>query len=112
MIGALNVFTDEQVRLGESDLAGPGMADVATIGLLHRRDHHERTMLSQQLQTALHSRIQVEQAKGALAALAGVGVNEAFSRMRAHARRNNITLTDVAAAVVNGTLTSDALTPA
>jgi GAF domain-containing protein len=113
VIGALNLFTDEQVRLGDSDLGvGQAMADVATIGLLHQRDTHEQTILSQQLQTALHSRIQVEQAKGALAALAGVEVNEAFSRMRAHARRNNITLTDVAAAVVNGTLTSDALTPA
>jgi GAF domain-containing protein len=113
VIGALNLFTDEQVRLGDSDLGvGQAMADVATIGLLHQRDTHEQTILSQQLQTALHSRIQVEQAKGALAALAGVEVNEAFSRMRAHARRNNITLTDVATAVVNGTLTSDALTPA
>jgi GAF domain-containing protein len=113
VIGALNLFTDEQVRLGDSDLGvGQAMADVATIGLLHQRDNHEQTILSQQLQTALHSRIQVEQAKGALAALAGVEVNEAFSRMRAHARRNNITLTDVATAVVNGTLTSDALTPA
>ena len=113
VIGALNLFTDEQVHLSDDDLAvGQAMADVATIGLLHQRNSDEQTILSEQLQSALHTRILVEQAKGALAARTGVSVNEAFSRMRAYARRNNLGLTAVATAVVEGTISEEILTPA
>lgn len=105
VIGALNLFTDAEVHLSDNDLAvGQAMADVATIGLLHQRNTDEQTILSEQLQAALHSRIVVEQAKGALAALAGISVNEAFTRMRTHARRESLTLTDVASAVVDGVI--------
>jgi GAF domain-containing protein len=110
VIGALNLFNDQQTHLSDSDLGvGQAMADVATIGLLHQRNTHEQTILSEQLQTALHSRILVEQAKGALAALAGIGVNEAFTKMRTHARSHNLRLSDVATAVVEGTLSTDVL---
>lgn len=113
VIGALNLFTDAQVHLSEDDVAvGQAMADVATIGLLHQRNTHEQTIMSEQLQSALQSRILVEQAKGAVAALAGVSVTEAFNVMRAHARRNHLTLTNVAAAVVDGTITTDTLVTA
>jgi len=105
VIGALNLFTDRQARLDEDDIAiGQAMADVATIGLLHERNLREQTVLSEQLQTALHSRILIEQAKGVLAARAGITVTEAFTRMRTHARGNNLTLTGVAAAVIDGSL--------
>lgn len=113
VIGALNLFTDRVRRISDSDLAvGQAMADVATIGLLHQRNLHEQTILSEQLQTALHSRILVEQAKGILSARAGITVTEAFSRMRAHARRHNATLTSIAMALVDGTIDEDLLTRA
>jgi GAF domain-containing protein len=103
VIGALNLFTDEERRLSDTDLAvGQAMADVATIGLLHQRNSHEQTILSERLQTALHSRVLVEQAKGALAARTHLSVNDAFTRMRGYARRNNLILTDVASAIVDG----------
>jgi GAF domain-containing protein len=106
VIGALNLFTDEPVALSETDIGvGQAMADVATIGLLHQRNTHEQTILSEQLQSALHSRVLVEQAKGVLAARAGISVNAAFARMRTHARTNQLSLTEVATAVVEGTLT-------
>ena len=105
VIGALNLFTDQQVTFDQDALAvAQAMADVATIGLLHERNLHEKTILSEQLQTALHSRVLIEQAKGMLAARANVGVSEAFNRMRAHARRDGLTLTAVAQAVVDGTI--------
>jgi hypothetical protein len=110
VIGALNLFTDEQVELSEDDIAvGQAMADVATIGLLHERTLREQTIVSEQLQTALHSRVLIEQAKGVLAARAQVGVDEAFTRMRNHARHTGLTLTVVAAAVVDGSLDLQAL---
>jgi transcriptional regulator with GAF, ATPase, and Fis domain len=105
VIGALNLFTDEQSGLSNEDVAiGQAMADVATIGLLHERTLREQTALSEQLQTALQSRILIEQAKGVLAARAAISVTEAFTQMRNHARRNHVTLTAVAAAIIEGTL--------
>lgn len=105
VIGALNLFTDQQVTFDQDAIAvAQAMADVATIGLLHERNLHEQTLLSEQLQTALHSRVLIEQAKGVLAARANVSVSEAFNHMRAQARRDGITLTATAQAVVDGTI--------
>jgi GAF domain-containing protein len=113
IIGALNLFALTPARLSDDDVAvGQAMADVATIGLLHQRSLHEQTVLSEQLQTALQSRILVEQAKGVLAARSGVSVAEAFTRMRAHARRTSTSLTSVSQAVIEGTIPYDVLTPA
>lgn len=110
VIGALNLFSDEQVEMSEEDITiGQAMADVATIGLLHERNLHEQTALSEQLQTALHSRVLVEQAKGVLSQRAGIDVAEAFTRMRGHARRSGLTLTAVASAVVDGSIKEDTL---
>jgi hypothetical protein len=105
VLGAMRLFTAEPRRLdGEHIAIGQAMADVATIGLLHERNLREQTVLSEQLQAALHSRVLIEQAKGVLAARAGVGVAEAFAMMRSHARRNGLPLTAVAGAVVDGSL--------
>jgi GAF domain-containing protein len=110
VIGALNLFNDKPVQLSDSDLTvAQAMADVATIGLLHQRNTHDQTILSEQLQTALHSRVLIEQAKGALAAHAKLDVNQAFHKMRAYSRSNNLTLTDVATAIMNGDMSSDSL---
>jgi hypothetical protein len=105
MIGALDLFTDAPRALPDEDVAvGQAMADIATIGLLHERNLRDQTVLSEQLQVALNSRVLIEQAKGVLAARAGLSVAEAFARMRAHARRRGLTLTAVAGAVVEGRL--------
>ena len=105
VLGALNLFTVERTSLTDDHIAvAQGMADIATIGLLHERALRDQLLLAEQLQTALHSRIVIEQAKGVLSARAGITVGEAFSRMRAHARRAGEQLTRVAEAVVAGTL--------
>jgi transcriptional regulator with GAF, ATPase, and Fis domain len=110
VIGALNLFTVEPRRLGDEHLAVVrGLADIATIGLLHERANHDQVVLSEQLQTALHSRILIEQAKGVLSARAATSVDEAFRLMRTHARRSGRPLTAVADAVVAGTLGVDEL---
>jgi AmiR/NasT family two-component response regulator len=86
-----------------------GRADIATIGLLHERAVRDQVALSEQLQTALHSRILIEQAKGVLSAQAGTSVEAAFTLMRSHARRTGQPLTTVAAAVVAGRVDGGAL---
>lgn len=111
VIGALNLFCTQPTVLTDEDVAvGQAMADIATIGLLHERSSRDQSALAGQLQTALDSRIVIEQAKGVLAERAGTGVNEAFTSLRRYARSNGTALTTVASLVVEGTLRVDALT--
>jgi GAF domain-containing protein len=110
VIGALNLLTRNEHQLSVTDLAiGQAMADMATIGLLHQRNAHDQTALTEQLEMALNSRVLVEQAKGALAARATISLNEAFDRIRNHARRNQRTVASVATEVVNGGPAQDVL---
>jgi transcriptional regulator with GAF, ATPase, and Fis domain len=112
VVGALNLFTVERTELSGDHLAvAQGMADIATISLLHERALHDQVVLAEQLQTALHSRIVIEQAKGVLSARATISVGEAFRRMRTHARRTGQQLTTVAEAVVTGSLDHGDLQP-
>ncbi|WP_323182703.1 ANTAR domain-containing protein [Streptomyces sp. NBC_00347] len=60
-------------------------------------------MLNEQLQTALNSRVLIEQAKGKLAERRGIGMEEAFTALRSYARAHNRRLSDLAGAFVNGT---------
>src|SRR4051812_4377737 len=105
VIGALNLFSTGRRPLGDGQLAVvQGLADIATIGLLHERAVHDQVVLSEQLQTALHSRILIQQAKGVLSARAATSVAEAFRLMRTYARRTGNPLTSVANAVITGSL--------
>lgn len=66
-----------------------------------RRSAQERLAdLNEQLETALTSRVVIEQAKGMLAERRGTSVEEAFQLLRKHARDHNASLQDVATAVV------------
>jgi AmiR/NasT family two-component response regulator len=85
------------------------MADVATIGLIQERSLRHHETLVDQLQTALNSRILVEQAKGVLAERRGINPNQAFTLLRDYARRHHHRLTELAAAVVEGTTTATEL---
>ena len=67
-IGAMNLFHHQPGPLPATDLAlGQALADVATIGILQERAIRRGEVLNEQLQTALNSRILIEQAKGVLA---------------------------------------------
>lgn len=57
-----------------------------------------------QLQTALDSRLVIEQAKGYLAARDGISVDEAFDWLRSHARQNHRSIREVAHAILAGDL--------
>lgn len=102
-IGALNLFGTEAGALDPADLAvAQALADVATIGVLQHRVAQRSELLTAQLQTALDTRVVIEQAKGVLAERGGVTVEEAFQRLRSYSRRSQRKLTDVARAVVAG----------
>ena len=97
VIGALNLFGNEVGRLDPADIRViQALADVATIGLLQERAIHRSEVLSEQLQAALHSRIVIEQAKGALAQIHSLDLDQAFELMRRYSRSNGRKLGEVA----------------
>jgi AmiR/NasT family two-component response regulator len=61
--------------------------------------------LNEQLQTALNSRVIIEQAKGKLAERLGVDMDRSFSLLRDFARARNRRLSELAQAFVDGTET-------
>ncbi len=112
-IGALNLFHREPGPLAEEDLAlGQALADIATIGILQERAIRRREIVNEQLQSALTSRVVVEQAKGVLAQFLGVSMDHAFDRLRRYSRGHNLRLADVARQIVRGELSPDSVRPA
>ncbi len=103
VIGALNLFSAREMRFEPDETrVVQSLADVATIAILQERSLARAEALTEQLQGALNSRIVIEQAKGALARIEGITVDEAFDLMRARARSSRQRLVDVAAAVLSG----------
>jgi transcriptional regulator with GAF, ATPase, and Fis domain len=103
IIGALNFFSAQPGAMDESRLRlGQALADIATIGLLQQRAIHRRDALTEQLQTALNSRVLIEQAKGVLAERLQLSVDDAFTILRNTARGQNRRLSEVALAIVDG----------
>lgn len=107
-IGGLNLFHREVGPLPPADLAlGQALADVATIGILQERAIHRGEMLNEQLQTALNSRIIIEQAKGVLAERGNLSMDAAFNQLRSSARSRNQPLSNLARQVTEGTVPLD-----
>jgi ANTAR domain/GAF domain len=101
-IGALNLFGAAPGPLPELDLAlGQALADVATIGILQERAIRRGEVLNEQLQSALNSRVIIEQAKGALAQHGQLAPAVAFERLRHYARSHNLKLTHLARRIVD-----------
>ena len=101
VIGAIGVFGTERGDWEPADVhIAQALAHVATIGLLQERAIHRGEVLSEQLQSALNSRVVIEQAKGAIAQARDVTVDEAFEIMRSHARQTQRLLGDVALAAL------------
>ncbi|MFF1447302.1 GAF and ANTAR domain-containing protein [Streptomyces sp. NPDC058274] len=102
-VGALNLF---RATPGPFDPSGTpiaqALADVATISLLQQRSSQRSTVLNEQLQTALNSRVLIEQAKGKLAERQNVDMERAFTALRGYARAHNRRLSDVARAFIDG----------
>ena len=103
IIGALNFFDIDPGALDAGKLrVGQALADVATIGLLQHRAISQRDTLTEQLQTALNSRVLIEQAKGMVAERLHLDMAEAFVLLRGTARSHNRRLSDLATAIVKG----------
>ena len=105
MLGALNLYRTEPAALSPEDIAtAQALADVATIAPLQNRTALDLQMVADQFQDALNSRVVIEQVKGIVAERLGVGVNEAFARMRRYARNSGRRLGEIAQEIIDGTL--------
>jgi GAF domain-containing protein len=110
VIGSLNLLDTRADGVDETCVrVGQALADVATIALLQQRAIQDRAMLVEQLQTALNSRVVIEQAKGVLFAHGGGSMEDAFAALRSYARSNNVRLVEVARGVAEGTARLDAI---
>jgi transcriptional regulator with GAF, ATPase, and Fis domain len=109
-LGALGLFGTTVGALNEEDLSlGQALADVASVALIQDKVAADRTAVNEQLQTALTSRVVIEQAKGVLAQQGNTDMAEAFAVLRRYSRDHNLRLTDVASATVSRTLPAQQL---
>lgn len=105
VIGALNLFGRGTGLPGPQNLDfARALADTATIGILQERAIRRHEVLTEQLQTALDSRITIEQAKGVLSHAGDLPMDTAFARLRDYSRRNNLRLSSTAERIALGTL--------
>jgi transcriptional regulator with GAF, ATPase, and Fis domain len=112
VLGAMNLFRSRPGILDPADVVvGQALTDIAAIAILQFRAARHAQVVTDQLQQALYSRVAIEQAKGMLAERAGVGMNEAFARLRRYARNHQRLLADVAGEVVSGALSPEDLAP-
>ncbi|MCP2337355.1 ANTAR domain-containing response regulator [Actinomadura rupiterrae] len=106
-LGALNLMSAGRVPTREDLSLAQVLADAAGVCLHHRQTLLARDKLIGQLETALESRIVIEQAKGVLASRLGLDVDEAFTRLRGHARSRQQKLTELAARIAGGAIPAE-----
>ena len=112
LIGAVNLFSKAEQQLSDGDVAlGQALADVATIALLQQRAIRDPSILGEQLQVALNTRIVIEQAKGILAERSGLHPAETLHYLRTYAKASGQPLQSVARQVIEGRLPSTELIP-
>jgi GAF domain-containing protein len=100
-VGGLNLYglmvhayDDESVR------AGLEVADQAAVILAAARAHERSLKLVEQLQVAIASRSEIEQAKGILMARSHCDADGAFDILRRASQRQNVKLRDIAHTIV------------
>jgi transcriptional regulator with GAF, ATPase, and Fis domain len=100
-LGALNLFGDKVGALEADDLdLAQALAHVASIALVTDKAADDKEAINRQLQGALASRVAIEQAKGVLAQLGSLDMDQAFAVLRHYARDHRARLSEVAQQLV------------
>jgi GAF domain-containing protein len=108
VLGTLGLFARSSGRLSDEDLElAQALAYVAGVAIVQDKAAADRNLLNEQLQTALDSRVVLEQAKGVLAQRGGLQMDQAFRVLRGYARDHNRRLTDTARAVASRELPAE-----
>jgi hypothetical protein len=105
VLGALNLFGDKTGALSADDLdLAQALAHVASIALVADKATGDEETINQQLHAALSSRVMIEQAKGVLAQVGVLDMDQAFTALRAYARDRDERLSEVAQQLISGRL--------
>jgi GAF domain-containing protein len=110
VLGALGLFGSRTGLLTDEDLAlAQALAHVASIAIVADKAASDRATINHQLQTALDSRVVIEQAKGVLAQLGDLDMEQSFNVLRRYARDHNQRLSDLARRVVSREMAAEEL---
>lgn len=110
VLGALGLFGAEAGPLDDEDLdLAQALAHVASVAIVNEKSASDLTTVNAQLQHALDSRVVLEQAKGVIAHVGGLEMEDAFGVLRRYARDHGLRLADVASSVVRRELSGDVL---
>ncbi len=101
VLGTLGLFGTEVGPLEDDDVVlGQALAHVATVALVSTRAATDQSVVTEQLQQALSSRVLIEQSKGLLAQVGNIEVQQALTALQRYARDNNERLSEAARRVV------------
>lgn len=111
-LGALNMLRAEVGPLDEIDVAAAqALADIATIAIVQHQIVVDAQTLTNQLNAALNSRVVIEQAKGRISQATDSDMDQAFQRLRNHARNHNLRLSHLAEQIAEGSTEPQSLDP-
>src|ERR1700689_2889518 len=103
VVGSLNLFHADTGGLGGAELRlAQALADAATIGILQQRTMRRGEIVAGQLQSALTSRVVIEQAKGVPTSRLPTTSRVAFERSGSAAPTRNRLLSELARDVASG----------
>jgi GAF domain-containing protein len=103
VLGAMNLFGPGSETLTPDQLGlAQAFTDIATISIVQDRLTRDRSLLTEQLEVALTSRVAIERATGIVAGRLTLDVDQAFALLRAACRRSNRRLSDVAHDIISG----------
>ncbi|KFU77017.1 GAF domain-containing protein [Amycolatopsis lurida] len=109
-IGALTLLNHEPTELDADTLSiAQALADIATIGFLHHRAVTHDELLYEQLETTMHQRAIIEQAKGVLAEYGNLDMDQAFTHLRHYAHTQRRRLSAIARELAEDTLHPSAI---
>jgi GAF domain-containing protein len=110
VLGVLGLYGTTRGRLNLDDLSlGQALADIASVALVHERTSAAKTDLTEQLQTALESRMIIDQAKGVLMAHGADNWLHSFHALRRYSRDRNLRVSVVARSIISGDIDADVI---
>lgn len=100
VLGAVTFYCARPHALNDEFVLGRLVTDLAATALWCMLKHADKQQMEDQLQQALNSRADIDQAKGILMAQQGCGPDEAFDLLRQASQHRNVKLRTLAAEIV------------
>jgi GAF domain-containing protein len=102
-VGVLAMISDARHPWSDTEAeAAVGFAELVSVLIVKALQASEQERLASQLQHALDARVLVEQAKGMLMERHGITAEQAYDRLRRHARSDRRRVADVARETIEG----------